>query len=391
MIVGGGLAGGLAALALRDRRPDVSVHLYEAGPALGGNHRWSWFASDVGEAGARLLRIFPQAVWPAGYDVRFATYERHLPTPYHSLASRDFDLALRRSLGQNTVYTDTPVAALRADGVTLKGGVEVGADLVIDCRDRFDAGALTGGWQVFLGQRWRLDRPHGLTRPIIMDARVAQHGGYRFVYVLPLSSDTVFLEDTYYQDRPVLDTPVLRERLARYAGRQGWAGQVEEEETGLLPVVSGGDFPRFQSAQASPGIALAGARGGFTHPLTSYTLPFALDTALWLAEQPDLTGPVVAPALAERARAHWRRTGFYRLLASMLFGAARPEERDRVFARFYRMRAPLIERFYAGGSTLPDKARVLAGRPPVPISRAVTALLSHRPSLAAPMQKVSQP
>jgi len=36
---------------------------------------------------------------------------------------------------------------------------------------------------------------------------------------------------------------------------------------------------------------------------------------------------------------------------------------------------PLIERFYAGRSTALDKLRVLTGKPPVPISRGLAALL----------------
>ena len=45
-IVGGGLAGGLAALALAAKRPDLDVRLVEPGP-IGGNHIWSFFDSDI--------------------------------------------------------------------------------------------------------------------------------------------------------------------------------------------------------------------------------------------------------------------------------------------------------------------------------------------------------
>ncbi|WP_234007993.1 lycopene cyclase family protein, partial [Cronobacter malonaticus] len=65
---------------------------------------------------------------------------------------------------------------------------------------------LTGaGQQAFLGQQWRLAAPHGLTRPILMDATVAQQGGYRFVYTLPLTPDTLLIEDTHYIDSATLD------------------------------------------------------------------------------------------------------------------------------------------------------------------------------------------
>ncbi|RIV93332.1 lycopene cyclase family protein, partial [Aurantiacibacter xanthus] len=88
-----------------------------------------------------------------------------------------------------------------------------------------------------------------------------------------------------------------------------------------------------------------------------------------------------------RARKHWRAMGFYRLLGRMLFGAALPEERYRVFERFYRLPERLIERFYAGRSTLADRARVLAGKPPVPVSRAVAALTRPAPPLRVPEHK----
>jgi lycopene beta-cyclase len=52
-----------------------------------------------------------------------------------------------------------------------------------------------------------------------------------------------------------------------------------------------------------------------------------------------------------------------------------------VLERFYRLPQPLIERFYAGEATLADKARILAGKPPVPIRRAL-GVLSEAPLLA---------
>jgi len=58
----------------------------------------------------------------------------------------------------------------------------------------------------------------------------------------------------------------------------------------------------------------------------------------------------------------------------MLFRAAEPEERYRILERFYRLDAGLIARFYAGQSSLLDRARVLAGKPPVPVGRAWQAI-----------------
>ena len=81
-IVGGGLAGGLLALALRARHPDMELRLIEAGERLGGNHVWSFFGSDIAEADRWLLTPLVSHAW-SGYDVAFPRHRRtllaHLP------------------------------------------------------------------------------------------------------------------------------------------------------------------------------------------------------------------------------------------------------------------------------------------------------------------------
>jgi lycopene beta-cyclase len=340
---------------------------------LGGNHRWSWFASDLDSAGEALVAGFRQTEWNDGYDVHFPGRTRTLATPYRSLASADFAAGLARALPAASITTSRAAAALDAQGVTLGDGTRIGARAVIDCRGLAGSAVLTGGWQVFMGRHLRTGRPHGVTRPVVMDAGVEQHGAYRFVYVLPLGIHDLFVEDTYYADSPVLDRRTIGARLEAYCAAHGWTGEVVGNETGVLPVVTGGDFAAFQTAQRTPGVAVAGVRGGFFHPLTSYSLPQAVATALAVADHADANGEDLAALLEARARAHWRKTGFYRMLGTMLFGAE-PEARWHLFARFYGLSAPLIGRFYAGSSTLADKARVLLGRPPMPIPRALAAL-----------------
>lgn len=374
-IVGGGLAGGLIALAVHRARPEISLALIEAGDSLGGNHRWSWFDSDLEPDAAALLGCFEQTRWEGGYDVRFPGHVRHLDSGYRSLASADFDAGLRRLLPPQAIRTSARVSNLGQGGVSLETGERLPARAVIDCRDFAPSEHLTGGWQLFVGHHIRTHRPHGLSAPIIMDADVAQHGAYRFVYSLPLTDDEIFVEDTYYANSHVLDRARLDERIAAYCTAQGWDGEVVDAEAGVLPVITGGDAAAHRRLFATPGVALAGARGLFSHPLTSYTLPFAAANALAIAKAAHLPGPELAALIERRAAEHWRQTRFYRNLGRMLFQAAMPDERWRVFARFYRLPEALIERFYAGRSTMSDKLRVLSGKPPVPLRRGVAALL----------------
>lgn len=385
-IAGGGLAGGLIALALAQQCPDITFRLIEAGAEPGGNHRWSWFASDLAVDARTLLHPIRTTVWEQGNEVYFPGHRRQLATPYCSIGSADFAAALHRELPQGTIMTGRTIATLDAHGVTLADGERIGARTVIDARGFVPSPHIHGGWQVFMGRHLKTHQPHGLTRPVIMDASVEQLGGYRFVYVLPLGAHELFVEDTYYQDTPQLDRSALSGRIDAYCRQHGWDGEILGFETGVLPVITGGSPARYFDTVATPGVALAGARGLFTHPLTSYTLPFAAQVALAVARDADLPGEQLAARLAALSRRHWANTGFYRLLGDMLFGAADPAKRVAIFERFYRLPEPLVERFYTGRSTLADKARVLVGKPPVPLHRAVQALVTSRPPLLPPTE-----
>ncbi|MFN5759047.1 MAG: lycopene cyclase family protein, partial [Sphingomonadaceae bacterium] len=121
-------------------------------------------------------------------------------------------------------------------------------------------------------------------------------------------------------------------------------------------------------------IEKAGLRAGLCQPVTGYSLPDAVRLAARFAANPQ-PKPGMTFEYAEQV---WRARGFYRMLDAMLFRAAEPQERYRILQRFYGLSEGLIARFYAGHSTWADKLRVLAGKPPVPIGRAVRAILEKR-------------
>jgi len=398
VIVGGGLAGGLSALALHQSRPTFRIALIEAGQEFGGNHRWSWFDSDLNARGKALMEPFRKTQWPSGYLVKFPQFERHLDTQYSSLSSSDFHEALTRLLPSEALYPGRTANVLDETGVTLDDGTRLNARLVVDCRNFQPSEHLSGGWQIFMGRHIRLNRPHGIKHPVIMDANVDQlapsgnggdgngqgHGAYRFVYVLPLSAHDVFVEDTYYADIAKLDRSALSERIDQYAHQNGWhKGTSIGHETGLLPVLTGGDFHAYQEEMRIPGVVVSGARGGFTHPLTSYTMPMAVENALALADDADLPAGQMVAIFESRARNHWKNTGYYRLLARLLFFAAEPSKRFIIFQRFYRLSQGLIERFYAARSTFQDRARILWGKPPVSIPHAMAAMFKQGAALTS--------
>ncbi|MEZ0496201.1 lycopene beta-cyclase CrtY [Sphingomonas sp. IW22] len=372
-IVGAGLAGGLIALALAQKHPDLDLRLIDAGETVGGNHLWSFFESDVAAQDRWLVEPLICHRW-TGYDVAFPAHRRTLAAHYRSIESERLDRVVRERLPDGALMLGRRVLAASATAVVLGDGERIEADGVIDCRGAADLSMLSMGWQKFVGQELVLDAPHGAPRPMVMDAGVEQIDGYRFVYCLPFAADRMFVEDTYYSDTPDIDDGALTGRIAAYADARGWpVARVARVERGALPVVWAGDFEGYWTS-GGRGVAKAGVRAGLFHPLTGYSLPDAVRTAALIARARDFSGAALHQLTHGHAAATWKARGFYRALTAMLFRAAEPGERWRVLERFYRLDPALIGRFYSGQSTILDKARVLAGKPPVPVGRAIAAI-----------------
>jgi lycopene beta-cyclase len=372
LIVGGGLAGGLIALALRRQRPDLAVTIVERDATLGGNHIWSFFDGDIAPTQRALVEPLICHRWQ-GHDVAFPRYRRTLKGGYNSVESERLDSVVRAALPLERIITGRGVIGLDAAGAQLADGRRIEAKGVIDARGFGDRSALDLGWQKFVGRLLRLSQPHGLERPVIMDATVDQTLGYRFIYLLPFDTHRLFVEDTYYNDTPDVDAARIGDRILDYGFTRGWSvAEVEREEMAALPIACGGDFDRLWPADS--GVARVGMAAGLFQPMTGYSLPDAVRTAALIANLPDLSSAALAMTLRQHARDAWQGRGFYRLLARMLFRAADPADRYRLLERFYCLDEKLIARFYAGRSTLADKARILVGKPPVPLRRALAVL-----------------
>jgi lycopene beta-cyclase len=163
----------------------------------------------------------------------------------------------------------------------------------------------------------------------------------------------------------------LEAEIVAYVRGKGWSiAEILRRESGVLPVVLGGDINGYWR-EAGDAVPQSGLRAALFHPTTGYSLPDAARLADLIANAGDLTSEAIAPLVRRRSRRMWRRRAFFRLLNRLMFLAAEPQERYRVLQRFYQLSAGLIERFYAAELTLFDRIRLLVGKPPVPFWRAV--------------------
>jgi len=190
-----------------------------------------------------------------------------------------------------------------------------------------------------------------------MDVPADQAGGFEFLYELPLGPDRVLLEYTRFHEEPVCDDAGAAALIATRLAEAG-AGSAKpiRTERGCLPM------PYAKPAERAGPSPAGGYAGGWYHAATGYSMPLAVRFAELVARaHPDRVVAEVAAA-ATRDRLRHR---FTRFLNRLLFCLVRPEDRWKIFQRFYRvLPEPRIARFYAHRFTLTDASRILIGRPP---------------------------
>jgi lycopene beta-cyclase len=371
ILVGGGLANSLVALALRAARPELRIVMVERGDRVGGNHTWSFHSTDFDVSGYGFVRPLIVRSWES-QEVRFPGYARTLATRYNTISSARLNEAVAAALGKNLLL-NADAADVSASGVVLADGRTFSAPCVIDGRGAAGTDTWDAGFQKFLGLEVALENPHGLARPIIMDATVEQIDGYRFVYSLPFDEKRLLIEDTYYSNSPALDKAALETRIKAYAAAKGWrVARILRRESGVLPIVLSGSIGAlWDAAPGAAGVPRAGVRAAMFNPTTGYSLPDAARLAHRLAALGRLASDDVAGIVRGMASSAWENRSFFRLLNRLMFVAAEPHERLKVMKRFYTLPEPLIRRFYACELTFMDKARILTGKPPISFFRAL--------------------
>ena len=378
VILGAGLSGLLTAWRCLELNPKLKITLIDANSEIAGDHTWSFNLNDIDTELQKWVRPFIAHQWDA-YDVKFPTRQRTLNITYCTGNSETLKSCVRPLIdsGRLSLKLNSRVQDIGEDIVFLEGGEEIQSALILDARGFEPNPERYLGYQKFVGHVIRTEQPHGVERPIIMDATVPQLGGYRFVYCLPYSDTELLVEDTYYADGADMKSQEVDARIRDYIESQLniTSYEVARRETGILPITIA--IKPDVYAPMSIGI-----RGGYYHAVTGYSFPDAAKVADRLAHQilllgnggQKITNRNLQLAMQNMQREHYSAERFFRLLNRMLFRAAKPQERYMVLQRFYGLGEGLIERFYAGDLTWRDKVRILIGKPPVPVFKALQNL-----------------
>ena len=379
IIVGAGLSGLMTAWRCLDVNPELSIEIIEASDRIAGDHTWSFNLTDIMEHLRDWIGPFIAYQWE-NYDVKFPKRERKLDITYCTGNSDTLRACVEPHLksGRLKLRLNTAVENLSAYNVVLKSGEILTAACVLDARGFKPSDDVFLGYQKFVGHVIKTKTPHGVERPIIMDATVEQLGGYRFVYCLPYSDTELLVEDTYYTDGAELRSQEVDARIKDYIRDNLNLDQYEvlRREKGVLPITLGvtPEYGTDLSTEKTAPVKL-GMTGGYYHAVTGYSLLEAVKSANVVCDmieqnKPDF-GAAVLHEMAYHRVDHYREENFLRLLNRMLFRAAKPEKRYKVLERFYGLPTGLVERFYRNRLSKKDKLRILIGKPPVPVHKAL--------------------
>ena len=106
-----------------------------------------------------------------------------------------------------------------------------------------------------------------------MDVTCKQIDGFRFIYSLPFSKDTLLVEDTRYSNNLHIDQSEHIRAISSYLEQNSWQlAEVLDTEVGALPIPLHSDF----KPKASEGDYIySGMAAGLFHPVTGYSIGHA--------------------------------------------------------------------------------------------------------------------
>ena len=378
VVVGAGLSGLILAWRCLSSNPNVSVIIIDSNHIIGGDHTWSFNINDIESSLHEWIEPFIAHSWKK-YDVKFKGYSRRLNIPYCTGNSNSLRACVDPFIksGRLKLILDTEVVKLTSFDVTILNGEKFTGDYIFDARGFTFDDNIKLGIQKFYGKTIETAKPHNLKYPIIMDATVAQHDGYRFIYCLPFGKNQILIEDTYYSDGLNFDQDKYNKRIDQYIEDNNWTEhKVIRVEKGILPITLAIDSKLIEKRGLKNKEPIKiGMRGNFYHPVTGYSFPDSVRLASKISRTINSCDKNKLVNLDLEIRKYklllYRRDRYFRLLNRLLFKASSPSKRHLVLQRFYTLSESLIKRFYEGNLHKKDMLRILIGKPPVPVLRAL--------------------
>ncbi|TMJ20486.1 MAG: lycopene beta-cyclase CrtY [Alphaproteobacteria bacterium] len=355
LIAGGGMAGCLAALAMARTRPEVPLLIVEERETFGGEGHRLFAQDELGPEGTALIDPIAPALWP-GFYLAFPDLARKMKGAWGDLDAQSLHRAMVATLAHGQYRLGTKVVAVRDDALVLDGGETVKAEGAIDARGAANLSALELLYEARLERDYRFGAPHGVDRPVLIDATVDQGAGLRYFECVPLSEDRMAIADICISERSQGDEQAGA-RIDAYVKARPWSRpETLAERAAARPLPFGGDFSAFWRLGGAR-VAKIGLRGGFIHPVTGRAVGDAARTALLLARHQSFAGPALQDAFEVEAKQLWKKREPARSIVRAI-GDAPAEARPALAKRLYGLDGALLDRLFADRPGLLDRGRL---------------------------------
>ena len=208
-----------------------------------------------------------------------------------------------------------------------------------------------------------------VTRPRMMDFRVAQHNDCRFVYVLPFDQKTALVEFTLFNKTLLTDAEYeadLRQYISQHLDTGAY--QVGETEFGVIPM---SDVPTKENP--SEHIIRIGTSGGYTKASTGYTF---LRTQTYLR---DLVQNLAQTGKPHRPKSWFEgRFKFYDSIMLNVLENNRYPAND-MFTLLYEHNTPSqVFKFLDENTSFSEELRVMWSMPKGPFTKALFSVLRRK-------------
>ena len=354
VIAGGGLAGSLAALAMARFRPEVPILIVEEQERFGGDRFRTAFGKPLGEDGRALMLPVLDHLWP-GYFVAFPGESRKIKAAFGGFQADALHREMLAALKPDQYRLGTKVVAVREDALVLDGGETIKADGAIDARGASNLSMLDLLFEARVERLVRLKAPHGLDRPVLIDATDDQSAGFSFIRCFPLSENRLLLAKCLVSERSQ-PSEAADARLDHYLRSRGWKkAAVESQSSAVRPLPISGDFDAFWRIGGAR-VAKLGLRGGFLHPATGASVVDAVRNALLLTAQTDFSGASLHDVFEQEGRRLWKKRQPMRDFNAAIRATAPPERRSLV-QRLYASDPNLLAHFHSDQLDLVERIR----------------------------------
>ncbi|TAE20713.1 MAG: lycopene cyclase [Cytophagales bacterium] len=375
IIAGGGMAGlSLAYYLTQSPLRDRSILILDREQKNRNDRTWCFWERGEGPYESILYRVWDRVEFH-GTTLRgllnMGNYR------YKMLRGIDFYAFVQRHLAQfpNIEIRQATVNRIKD---TPQGGFVIADDEALMADYVFDSTfALTldkperhNLLQHFKGWVIKTEKPcFDVTRPRMMDFRVAQHGDCRFVYVLPFDAHTAMVEFTLFNDKLLTDAEYEAD-LRAYIAQHLDAGvyTISETEKGVIPM---SDVPTQENP--SEHIIRIGTSGGFTKPSTGYTFQ---RTQRYLR---DLVQNLAQTGKPHRPKSFFR--GRFLLYDSIMLNVLENHRypADDMFTKLYERSAPAqVFKFLDEDTTFFEEFRVMNSMPKWPFTVALFDVLRRK-------------